>query len=79
MPRKSQYSLSTAEIKEQLSIAGDPDKIIDMLAGINYQMARLDRTNAAELTNADFMLRCVLQDLKVFIRAYEQRTGQKIM
>jgi len=70
--------MSTEDVKNELSIAGSPDKLIGMMGEIGDIMAKVDQTNAAELINLEFILRRLQAETRVWIRTYENRTGQKI-
>jgi hypothetical protein len=76
MKRLSQ--LTTDELKEQLSIAGSPNKLIGMMQDILVIMAKVDQTNAAELINLDLVLRRLQAEVRFWKRQYEDRIGQKI-
>jgi hypothetical protein len=76
MKRLSQ--MSTEDVKNELSIAGSPDKLIKMMGDIGDIMAKVDVTNAAELTNLDFIIRRLHAEVRLWIKAYEDKTGQKI-
>lgn len=70
--------LTTQEVKEQMSIAGDPDKLITMMNEMLTVMAKVDNTNAAELLNLELVLQRLLAESCTWIRIYEGRTKQKI-
>lgn len=76
MKRLSQ--MATEDVKKELSIAGSPDKLIGMMGDIGDIMSKVDHTNAAELINLDFIMRRLHAELRVWIKLYEDRTGQKI-
>lgn len=76
MKRLSQ--MSTEDVKNELSIAGSPEKLIKMMSDIGDVMAKVDPKNAAELINLEFILRRMQAEVRVWMKKYEDRTGQKI-
>lgn len=76
--RKRIADLTTAEMREQMSIAGNPEKLTAMMQEILGVMSKVDSTNAAELINLEFVMQRMLAESRTWIRIYEQRTGQKI-
>lgn len=70
--------MTTEDVKKELSIAGSPDKLIAMMGEIGDIMAKVDQTNAAELINLEFIMRRLQAEVRVWIKHYEGRTGQKI-
>ena len=75
---KKLSQMSTQELKAELSIAGSPDKLIGMMSEIGDVMAKVDQTNAAELINLDFIVRRLHAEVRMWMKLYEDRTGQKI-
>jgi len=65
-------------MKEQFSIAGNPDKMIMMMQEILSVMAKVNPKNSAELINLEFLMQRMWAESKTWIKLYEQRTGQKI-
>lgn len=78
MRRKPLHLLSSADFKEELSIAGSPDKIMDMKERIVAIMAEVNSKNAAELINLEFLMERLLAESRTWMKLYGQRTGQKI-
>jgi len=76
MKKLSQMSIE--DVKKELSIAGAPEKLIGMFGDIGDIMAKVDQTNAAELINLDFIVRRLHAEVRVWMKLYEDRTGQKI-
>jgi hypothetical protein len=76
MKRLSQ--MTTEEVKQELSIAGSPEKLIGMMGEIGDIMAKVDQTNVAELINLELILRRLQAEVRTWMRMYEDRTGQKI-
>jgi hypothetical protein len=71
-------TLTKAQMKAEMSIAGDPDKIIAMGGEMLRIMAKVDNTNAAELINLEFLMRRLLAESRTWMKIYCRRTGQKI-
>ncbi|MGN6418281.1 MAG: hypothetical protein ACTHMC_12365 [Pseudobacter sp.] len=63
---------------EELSIAGSPEKLMQVYQAMQKEMERVDRTNAAELTNLYAILRRLTAESRTWIKEYEERTGQRI-
>jgi hypothetical protein len=70
--------MSTPQVREELSIAGNPDKIMGMHSQILGIMGQVDSKNAAELINLEFIMQRLLAENRVWVKIYESRTGQKI-
>jgi hypothetical protein len=70
--------LTTAQMREEMSIAGSPDKLVKILQDIEKIMATVDTTNCAELINLEFVMQRLLAEARTWIKIYESRTGQKI-
>jgi len=71
---------SREELKEEMSIAGSPDKVMKAMNEMyevytNY----VDATNGAELLNFDLAIRRILAENKLAIRHLEKRINQKIL
>jgi hypothetical protein len=75
---KKLSQMSTEDVKNELSIAGAPDKLIGMMGDIGNIMSKIDHTNPAELINLDFILRRLRAEVRIWMKHYEERTGQKI-
>jgi len=71
--------MTSGQFKEELSIAGSPEKIMDMQQRILSIMSEVNDKNAAELINLEFLMRYLTAEAKTWCRLYEQRTGQKIL
>ena len=70
--------LTAAELKDQMSIAGSPEKIIGIMNKMIDAAREVDITNAAELINLDMAIKWVHAEAKLWMRMYENRTKQKI-
>jgi hypothetical protein len=75
---KKLSQMSTADVKAELSIAGSPDKLMAMMRDIEDTMVKVDPKNAAELINLEFILRRLQAEVRLWMKQYEKRTGQKI-
>lgn len=75
---KKLSQMSTEDVKKELSIAGAPDKLIEMMGDMGDIMSKVDQTNAAELINLDFIIRRLHAEVRIWMKLYEDRTGQKI-
>lgn len=70
--------MTTAELREEMSIAGNPDKISKLGKEIYDKVARtVDANNPAELINVRLALQWVGALIKAEQRRYDKRTGQK--
>jgi hypothetical protein len=76
--KKRLSELTTDDMREQMSIAGDPDKLVAMMQEMEVVMSRVNRKNSAELINLEFVMKRLHAESIVWIRIYEQRTNQKI-
>lgn len=77
---KKLSQLSTEDMRNQMSIAGSPDKVTDLMTEINDLMAdKLDLTNPAELLNVDFALQRLRAEVKIWVRQLERKTKQKYL
>lgn len=71
---------SWKEVQQEMSIAGNPEKITALGSEIMEMVAmRVDETNPAELTNILFALDRVKAEIKLTLKRYENRTGQKVL
>lgn len=70
--------MTTQQVKEEMSIAGSPDKLSGMMDEMLNVMAKVDMTNSAELINLEFVMQRLLAESRVWIKIYESRAGQKI-
>lgn len=71
-------AITTEQLKSELSIAGNPDKLIAMMDEMLTVMHKADATNAAELINLELVMKRLLYESKLWRKMYEQRTNQKI-
>lgn len=70
---KNLSQMTWAEVQEQMSIAGSPDKITQLGREIEAMlMPTIDATNRAELTNAEFMLQRLLAEIKLAQHRYDK-------
>lgn len=73
-------SMTWADVKEEMSIAGSPDKITELADSLMRQVeSKVDYTNHAELTNMMFALDRIKAEVKGAQRRLEQRTFTKII
>lgn len=70
--------LTTAQLKEEMSIAGNPDKLMAMFEDIHTITGKVDTTNPAELINLELVLQRHLAEVRRLKRMYEKQTNQKI-
>lgn len=60
------------DVQEEMSIAGSPEKITQLGKDIMQLIADShDKTNRAELTNIEFMLKRVIAEIKLYQRMYD--------
>lgn len=69
---------SLKSIREEMSIAGSPDKLIRLMKDMRKTMSKVDKTNAAELTNIQFVLEELIKISNSWKRKYMKKTGQII-
>lgn len=70
---KNLSQMSWKEVQEQMSIAGNPEKITQFGREIEaLLMPAIDATNRAELTNIDLMLRRLMAEIKLAQRMYDK-------
>lgn len=70
--------MTTDDVRKQMSIAGSPEKITELMTRIYNDMAKtVDTTNAAELINMKFALRRLLAEVQTWTKQLERNTGQK--
>lgn len=61
------------EITAEMSIAGNPEKITQLGRDVTALIgAALDPTNRAEFTNVEFMLKCVMAQIRLYARMYDR-------
>ena len=70
--------MSREELKEEMSIAGDPKKLIKIFDLMLDSAVLVDPTNPAELINLELALKRVQAEVKRWKRLYSKRTGQQI-
>lgn len=70
--------LTTEEVKELMSVAGNPEKIADIMIEMLMLASSADETNPAELINLELAVERVLAEVRLLKRQYEETTGQKI-
>lgn len=76
---KKLSQMTTAEFKAEMSIAGNPEKIMAIWGKMLGAAHEVDANNAAELINLEFAVKRLHAEVKWLMRRYEKRTGQKIM
>lgn len=70
---KKLSSMTWADVKEEMSIAGNPAKIAQLGREIAFMLLpAIDTTNRAELTNVEFMLRRLVAEIKLAQRMYDK-------
>lgn len=60
------------DVQAEMSIAGSPEKITQLGRDIEALFVTIDATNRAELTNAEFMLRRLVAEIKLSQRMYDK-------
>ena len=70
--------LTTEEVKELMSVAGNPEKIADIMIEMLMLASSADETNPAELIKLELAVERVLAEVRLLKRQYEETTGQKI-
>jgi hypothetical protein len=66
-------ALTWAQVQQQMSIAGNPEKITQLGREIESQLLpAIDATNRAELTNVEFMLQRLIAEIKLMQRMYDK-------
>lgn len=74
-----QYTrITTEQLKAEMSIAGDPDKVIAIMQEMLSAAGLVDTTNPAELINLELAVKRVLAEVRLWKRMYGKRSGQKI-
>lgn len=70
---KKLSSMTWAEVKAEMSIAGSPAKIMQLGCEIEaLLLPAIDITNRAELTNVEFMLQRLVAEIKLMQRKYDK-------
>lgn len=65
--------MTWADVQQEMSIAGSPEKITQLGKDIMEQIAsKLDKTNRAELINVEFMLKRLIAEVKLHGRMYDR-------
>lgn len=73
-------TLTWADVKKEMSIAGDPDKIIQIGGDIHdLIVSRINSRSIPELENMQFALKRVLAELKLLERFQRDRQNPKIV
>lgn len=68
-----QLSTMTWEaVQAEMSIAGSPEKITQLGRDIEALFVAIDKTNRAELTNVEFMLKRLVAEIKLMQRMYDR-------
>lgn len=70
--------MTTKQLKAEMSIAGEPDKVIAIMQEMLSSAAKVDTTNAAELINLELATKKVLAVVRFWKRIYSKRTGQQM-
>jgi hypothetical protein len=66
------HKMTWEQVAQEMSIAGDPDKIAKLGQQIMQLIAEShDKTNRAELTNIEFMLKRVIAEIRLYQRMYD--------
>lgn len=74
---KKLYQMTWAEVQQEMSIAGSPEKIAQLGNEVmGLIVSKMDATNRAELINVEFMLQRVLAEIKAEQRRYDRRHKQ---
>ena len=67
------HQMTWDQVEKEMSIAGNPDKIAQLGRNITQLIADAhDKTNRAELTNIEFMLKRVAAEIKLHQRMYDK-------
>lgn len=75
---KKLSQLSTQDMREQMSIAGSPEKITNLMTEIEALIAKtIDVNNPAELINTAFALDRLKAEIKLLAGQLGKRNGQK--
>lgn len=70
---KKLATMSWDDMRKEMSIAGNPDKITQLGKGIMETIAaKMDSTNRAEMTNVEFALQRILAEVKLYQRMYDK-------
>lgn len=70
---KKLTTMSWDDMREEMSIAGNPEKIAELGKEIMETVAgRMDATNRAEMTNIEFSLQRVLAEIRLYQRMYDK-------
>lgn len=68
--------LTKQEFRKQLSIAGDPDKIMELSDEIWELVCKIDHKNPAELANMEFSLYRMAAELRRELKQLGRTKGQ---
>ena len=63
---------------EELSMAGSPEKMMEIYRSMRGKLREVDKTNAAELVNVYYVLQRLLAENHYLVKRYETKTGQRI-
>lgn len=70
--------MTTADVKAEMSIAGDPDHCIEIMGKVIELLGAANTKEGAVLINLEFAMQKVLAEIKVWKKIHENRTGQKL-
>lgn len=70
---KKLSTMTWLNIQAEMSIAGSPEKIVQLGREIEaLLLPSIDANNRAELTNAEFMLQRLVAEIKLLQRRYDK-------
>lgn len=70
--------MTTEQLRQEMSMFGNPDKFIEMKDRILGIMAEVNSTDSAELINLELLMEVLLSESRTWMKIYESRTKQKI-
>lgn len=70
--------MTTAQVKAEMSIAGDPDQCTEIMTKIIELLATANTTQGAVLINLELVAQKVLAEVGLWKQDYEDRTGQTL-
>lgn len=70
--------MTTAEVKAEMSIAGDPDQCTEIMSKIVELLATANTKEGAVLINLELVAEKALAEVRRWKKQHERRTGQKL-
>lgn len=70
--------MTTAEVKTEMSIAGDPEQCSDIMTKVIELLGTANTNEGAVLINLEIVMERALAEVRLWKKHYENRTGQKL-